>query len=223
MKKVYVIFLGIIVLLMVSAVSCAPVQEALAGGGAERQETGANWHPQSGEGPVEGASASVVRNDNGASVSFKARELNPDHVYTLWFVVVNSPENCAAYPEGPCGAGPDVLGNTDGVQADVTYVDGIVAGGSGKGTLSGHVSEGDLPNAWFGNRFEDARAAEIHLVVNDHGPKIPGMADDMMHSYRGGCTDDSLPPPFPDTAKSDGTPGPNTCRLYQSAIFEPSE
>ena len=63
--------------------------------------------------------------------------------------------------------------------------------------------------------------AEIHLVVNDHGPAIPGMVDEMLHTYRGGCTDDSLPPPFPATAKSDGAPGPNTCRLYQSATFQP--
>ena len=87
--------------------------------------------------------------------------------------------------------------------------------------FSGHLSEGDLANAWYGNGFEDTRSAEIHLVVNNHGPKIPNQLGDMLHTYRGGCTDESLPPPFPATAKADGIPGPNNYRLYQSAIFQP--
>jgi hypothetical protein len=139
-----------------------------------------------------------------------------DCYITLWFIVINNHEACGA---DPCTAG-DILFNTAGVQADVTYAGGIVAGNSGMGTLSAHLAEGALSNAWFGYGFSDARSAEIHLVVNDHGPAIPGMVDEMLHTYRGGCTDESLPPPFPATAKSDGTPGPNVCRLYQSAIFQ---
>jgi hypothetical protein len=42
----------------------------------------------------------------------------------------------------------------------------------------------------------------------------------MLNTYRGGCSDESLPPPFPDTAKSDGEPGPNTCRLVQFTVFQ---
>jgi len=108
-----------------------------------------------------------------------------------------------------------------GRQADVTYGDGIVAGGSGKGTLSGHIRVGTLANPWFGNGLQSARDAEIHLVVNDHGPVVTYLLGDMLHTYRGGCTDESLPLPFPDTAKSDGPAGPNTCLLYQDAVFQP--
>ena len=220
MSKVMKSIFAIGFLLMMIALVWTGAQQVAAGSAATIQDGIVNWHPQSGSGAVPGATAKFVRTDGGVNVSFQAKELIPGHVYTLWFIVANSPENCAAHPD-PCTAKDDILGNTDGVQADVTYVNGIVAGKSGKGTLSGHVAVGELPNAWFGNGFESARDAELHLVVNDHGPKIPNLLGNMLHTYRGGCTDESLPGPFPDTAKSDGTPGPNTCRLYQSAIVQP--
>jgi ubiquinone/menaquinone biosynthesis C-methylase UbiE len=42
----------------------------------------------------------------------------------------------------------------------------------------------------------------------------------MIRTYRAGCTDASLPAIFPASAKGDGQPGPNTCRLWQLAVFE---
>jgi hypothetical protein len=42
---------------------------------------------------------------------------------------------------------------------------------------------------------------------------------DMTATYRAGCADAGLPEIFPETAKADGRPGPNTCQLYQSAVF----
>jgi hypothetical protein len=63
--------------------------------------------------------------------------------------------------------------------------------------------------------------AEIQLVLNDHGAKLPAYMPEMTHTYRAGCTDASLPGIFPNSAKADGTPGPNACQLYQVAAFEP--
>ena len=222
MKKIPEFILGIPVSLMIVFAGSVMTAYVLAESDSEKQESGVNWHPQSGKGAVDGASAHLTRNSNGVDFSFHSRELKPGHVYTLWFVVVNTPEKCAAYPK-PCTGADDVIGNTDAVQADVTYANGIVADKDGEATLSGQMSAGDLPNSWFGNGFGDAFKAEIHLVVNDHGPEIPEIADEMMHSYRGGCTDGSLPPSFPDKAKTNGAPGPNTCRLYQTAIFQPTK
>ena len=77
-----------------------------------------------------------------------------------------------------------------------------------------------MPQAWYGNGLQDPEAAEIHLVINDHGPLLADMVGTMLGSYRGGCTDESLPLLFPDSAKADGTPGPNACLLYQVAVFQ---
>lgn len=60
----------------------------------------------------------------------------------------------------------------------------------------------------------------MHLILNDHGPKLPEFMPEMIQTYRAGCTDKSLPPIFPETAIGDGTPGPNTCRLFQLAVFQ---
>jgi hypothetical protein len=221
MSRVKIAVLGISLLTMVFALVGARAEKITARSSAEVRNVSVNWHPQSGEGDVPGAIARLVRNDNNVNASFHANDLIPGNVYTLWWIVVNNPENCLAFP---CTAA-EVLGNTEALQADVTYAGGIgiVAGEGGMGTLTGHLSKGELSNSWFGNDFQDTRGAELHLVVNDHGPKIPDQLGDMLHTYRGGCTDESLPPSFPATAKSDGIPGPNTCKLFQSAIFQPQK
>jgi hypothetical protein len=60
----------------------------------------------------------------------------------------------------------------------------------------------------------------VHLILNDHGPVLAEYMPGMISTYRSGCTDASLPPIFPASAKADGTPGPNTCRLWQMVVFE---
>jgi hypothetical protein len=181
------------------------------------QQSTVNWHPQSGSGPVDGAWAQLVRNDSGATFNFHAQELKPGHVYTIWFIIVNDPSACDTTP---C-TGADFILNSEAVQSDVVYGAGHVVGDSGQSTFSGHIAAGELANSWYGHGFTNPRGAEIFLTLNDHGPMIPELVNDMLSTYRGGCTDESLPEIFPDTAFADGIPGPNTCRLYQGTAFLP--
>jgi hypothetical protein len=215
MRKATIFSLSLFVLLL--ALSLVQMQTAVAGGPAAVQHTDVAWHMQSGAGPVEGAWGRLVRNDSGATFTFHARDLMPGHVYTIWFVVVNNPAACASSPCTPA----DVILNSEAVESDVIYGAGHVAGQSGNGTFGGHLPADDWSGSWFGNGFANPRGAEIHLVLNDHGPMIPDLVSNMLSTYRGGCTDESLPPIFPATAFADGIPGPNTCRLYQTAIFLP--
>jgi hypothetical protein len=175
-----------------------------------------SWHMQSGTGLVDGAWATLNTRENGASFTFHANNLKPGHVYTIWFVIINAPENCATIPCTPA----DVILNSEVVQSNVIYGAGNIAGMSGRGAFAGFVPIGEMPNGWYSTAFTNPLGGEIHLVLNDHGPLIPELASNMIHSYRGGCTDESLPPIFPETAFADGIPGPNTCRLYQVAIFQ---
>lgn len=178
------------------------------------------WHAQTGgTDVVDGASASLVRTDSGISFRLQARDLTPGNAYTLWLVVIDEPDQCAAAP-APCAA-PDLIGN-EGPDAQVTYAAGMVVGASGHATFSGHQSVGPM-DGWLPDRsFDNPRGAEVHLVVNDHGPKLAEHMPGMIHTYRGGCADDSpFPGFFPDTALADGAAGPNTCRLTQSAVFQP--
>lgn len=184
-----------------------------------QQKTVVSWHAQQAAlgktGQVEGGQASLVRNDNGITYRLSTTGLEPGNAYTLWLAVVNNPAACATQP---CSAA-DIILNGD-TRSQVRYAAGNVAGGSGKGTFAGHIRVGSL-SGWLPDRaLEDPFGSEIHLVINDHGPMLPEFMPGMIQTYRGGCSDSSpFPGLFPATALSDGSVGPNICRLYQAAIF----
>ncbi len=178
------------------------------------------WHAQSGNvmgTPVgDGAEAQLVRTANGISYSLQTSGLRPGHAYTVWVVVINNPAACAATPCSPV----DIL-QTPATNATVTYGTGHVVGASGRAGFGGHLRTGPIAGGWLpGIALENPYGADIHLVLNDHGEVLPDYLPEMIQTYRAGCTDASLPPIFPASAKADGTPGPNTCRLWQAAVFE---
>ncbi len=208
------------IVLAVVALSAALIAPAAAAG-AEQQTVGVSWHAQQASqgksGPVAGASAQLVRNDNGIAYRLSTTGLESGNAYTLWLVVVNNPSACTS---NPCAA-PEII-NNPATDSQVRFAAGRLAGASGIGTFAGHVSEGTL-SGWLSDRsLEDARGAEIHLVVNDHGPALSEFMPGMIKTYRGGCSNASpFPGVFPATALADGEVGPNICRLYQAAVFLP--
>ena len=185
---------------------------------AEHQTAPLIWHPQTGlsASVAPGAQATLVRRPDGASFSIRTQQLRPHHAYTVWFVVVNNPSACAATP---C-SGPDIVLNpiTD---SQVTYGAGHISGGSGRAGFAGSFQAGPIDGWLPGGGLWDPMTAEIQLVLNDHGAMLPAYMPEMTHTYRAGCTDASIPGIFPDSARADGTPGPNACQLYQVAAFEP--
>lgn len=207
-------------LLIGAAVALALVPATTVGAGATREVSPVNWHPQMAPqftGPVDDAAATLIRNADGVRFRLRTSGLVAGHAYTLWLVVVNAPDECTS---SPCTGG-DVLLNP-ATRGQVAYAAGHVVGGNGTGTFAGGADIGPL-DGWVDDRaLEDAQSAEIHLVLNDHGPMIPSRVSDMISSYRGGCSDESpFPGIFPPSALADGEPGPNTCLLAQSAIFTP--
>jgi hypothetical protein len=192
---------------------------AAAGGVAARadiQRVDVMWHPQTGlSGSVaDGARATLIRRSGGVSFSIRTAELHPHHAYTVWFVVINNPSACSAHP---C-SGPDIVLNPE-TDSQVTYGAGHISGGSGQAGFAGSVQAGQIEGWLPGGGLWDPVTAEIQLVLNDHGPMLTSYMPEMTHTYRAGCTDASIPGIFPDSARADGTPGPNTCQLYQVAVF----
>ena len=187
---------------------------------AQIEDAGVNTHPSQGDvKPVEGGKARLMRTPDGIFVNLETGGLTAGHVYTLLLAVINDPANCEGSPCKPA----DVLGRTAETKADIVGVaDGVIVGADGKARFASFQPAGDLPNAWLGNGLQNPEGAEIHLVVNDHGPLVPELGPAMTNTYRGGCADDSVPAAFPAAAKADGTPGDNTCRLVQVAIFVPA-
>ncbi|MGC3939629.1 hypothetical protein ACOTTU_17635 [Roseobacter sp. EG26] len=168
--------------------------------------------------PIKEAMATLVTNKRGAVMRLRTSELEPGHVTTAWWVIINAPWACTS---SPCSA-EDVIGRAEQVRTQIVYADGTVNKSDGTAEFSANLQSGRIPQGWFDQGFDSPETAEIHLVLNDHGPLIPEIAASMLTSYRGGCSDESLPPPFPARAKTDGIAGPNTCVLIQDAIFKPA-
>lgn len=165
---------------------------------------------------IEGASATLISTEEGIAVRFVAQNLEVNHVYTLWVAIINNPEACT---NSPCG--PDVLGNPDVVQSEMLQGDSLLYAEEAQMEFTAFIPVGDAPEGegWFGNGLTNPMGAEIHLTVQDHGVLIPEMAGTMLNTVRGGCTDESVPPPYPEVGHADGEPGPNTCRGMQLAII----
>lgn len=166
---------------------------------------------------VEGGSARLSTNQEGARLQLQTVNLTPGDAVTIWWVIFNNPEACAGYPDEACTL-DDIMGNTAGVGGEIGYATGHVIGGDGRGNFAAHLPVGPVPNAWFGNGFDNPTGAEIHVVVHTHGPAIPGLVDEMISTFRAGCQDDwFINENHP--AHGDGTPGPNECVDLQFGVF----
>ena len=148
--------------------------------------------------------ATLRRNKNGVTANFKTSGLDPG-AYTLWFVVFNNPGDC----EGEEGCNePDLF--IEAVKGEVLFATGHVVGNNGKGNFSARLNEGDNSgsvNSLFGipdnDGLRDSQAAEIHLVLRTHGPALPGMVNEQIGSYTGGCVE-------------------NDCEDILAAVFPPN-
>lgn len=135
--------------------------------------------------------STLHRNNNGITMNFKATGLIPGHAYTVWWVIWNYPDECEGGP-GACGSNTD-FENPD-VAVELMYATGHVAGNSGKGNFGAHLNENDnsgtinplffLPS--YGGLL-DSQKAEVHLVLRSHGPAVPGIVNEQIGSYLGGC------------------------------------
>ena len=143
---------------------------------------------------VPGSSSMLVRNDNGVTGTVHTDGLTAGNAYTMWFVVFNNPGACV----GGCGA--DDLGRA-GVQASVVFGTGHVVGGEGN-NFAGWLGVGDTDGAISGPGLLHPRTAEIHLIIRNHGAAIPGLIDEQISSFNGGCP-------------------PNTCGNVQAAAHMP--
>ena len=184
------------------------------------RETVVKSHPSQGDvAQVDGAMSRLVADESGIFINLDTTGLTPGHVHTLWLVVINNPSAC----ETENCTSKDVLKRSDLVKSDVGYAGGVIVDEDGTGNFAYFQPTGALNGGWIGHGLGDTASAEIHLVVNDHGPVIDGRVSAMLSTYRDGCSDESIPAPMPATARAQGEAGPNTCRLMQFSIFKAAE
>jgi hypothetical protein len=133
---------------------------------------------------VPGAWSELVRTDAGVAATFHSGGLEPGSTATLWWVLFNDPAACV---DG-CNAAD--LGNP-AVLASVQLAAGHVIGGRGVANYAAYIGEGDASSCATPslpcNGLLDSRAAEVHLVVRTHGQALPGLVDEQISSFNGGC------------------------------------
>jgi hypothetical protein len=169
--------------------------------------------------PVEGARSSLLRNASGLRMTINTTNLPSGDTFTIWWVIFNNPENCEHPIEGLMACSEEDL-FTESVGTSVLYAAGNIVGGNSKSNFASSVRINDLkgcqaPFDAFGlcrDGLVNPYGAEVHFVVRSHGPKIPGMVNEQIGTFAGGCT--------PETSFGAGD-GPNACNDLQFGIFMP--
>ncbi|MCK0143615.1 hypothetical protein [Aliiroseovarius sp. F20344] len=179
-----------------------------------------SWAMPSGmpPGPIDGSKVMLERSAAGAAMILETSELKPGHAITVWFVAIQSPENCASNPCTPMEA----MGMVDKMNSVATNAGGTVVAADGSIRVQGFLPVGEVAGNFYDTTFTAPETSEYHIVVHDHGPLIPELAADQISSFRGGCTAESVPPFYPDSSRTDGEGGPNSCITQQVALFVPA-
>lgn len=208
-------------LLLIIAFSCSKESESEELKGVSAKASSKQTAAIGGLGGITGT-ATLHRNKNGITANFKAEGLYPG-AYTIWWVIWNEPDNCA--DPGACME-PD-FANAVAVEVEVMYAGGHVVGNNGKGNFSAHLNAGDdspeSMNTSFGFpsvgglRVGNTFDAEVHIVLRTHGPAVPGLINEQIGSYAGGCDTPFLIPPF--TAYPDEI---GQCADIAAAVFAPA-
>jgi hypothetical protein len=137
----------------------------------------------------------LVRSPKRLSVKIEATGLTPRHAITVWWVIFNEPENCLTPYQ--CGLfdtfGEAFGGNAENVKVSVPYTTGGIVNSKGEFTkvASQQVGPADeSANTFLGDvdfGLTNPMGAEVHLVVRDHGPLIPGLVHEQIGTFGGGC------------------------------------
>ena len=172
--------------------------------------------------PVDVGEASLLRNNNGVTTQITLDGAEPG-VYTMWWVVWNTPEGCGT--PWACNE-PDLFNANAGLA--IGYAGGTIVDSDGELHIAAHLNEGATLTRFAYPEFQgiglqlnettmvDSRHAEIHLVVRYHGEKVPGLVSTALHTFNGACVYD---PPIAGSEPAYGTPGPNSCVDVYFAVF----
>jgi hypothetical protein len=105
--------------------------------------------------------STLTRTGSGISFSLQTSGLQAGHAVTVWWMVFN--------PDG---------------SLSVQYAAGHVIDEGGTAEFGGYLQEGDLDGVINGGPgLLDALAANVVLVVRDHGPADPDRVNQQIHTF----------------------------------------
>ena len=129
--------------------------------------------------------ATLYRSSQELEMRIATSGLVMNSSYTVWWVVFNNPSACVG------GCGMDDLSRPE-VRASVLYAAGFVTGLGDTGNVTAYLRAGRLPSGLdveLGDGLEPGNGfgAEVHMVVRSHGLTLPGVVDQQIGSFNGGC------------------------------------
>jgi hypothetical protein len=157
-------------------------------GAATRTTSGVTWM---GDGTTAGTST-LTRTDSGIALVLHTTGLQAGHTVTIWWMVFNHPEACTSgatteAPDDPrCGMA-DVNNSAAGLS--VLYAAGNIVDEDGEADFGAYRQEGDTDGALpgMGLGLLDAAAADVHLVVRDHGAADPRHVVEQIQTFDDFC------------------------------------
>jgi hypothetical protein len=109
--------------------------------------------------------ASLIRRDNGVSMTFRTSGLPANQPVTIWWIIVDP-----------------ATGNVVSAQ----FADGHIVGGDGVASFAGSLKEGDRSGCFHPvfpcAGLTDARGQVVLLLARVHGEKDPGRIPDQIHT-----------------------------------------
>jgi len=123
--------------------------------------------------PIPQSSSTLTRTANGVTATLTTSGLAPDTAHTMWWLVFNNPEACTGGEQGTelqCLPPGDI--GDPAVDASVFGGAGQVTDLYGRATFSAHAFTGEDNGLTLssGPGIVDPFKAEIHLIIQDHGP-----------------------------------------------------
>ena len=155
------------------------------------------------------AGASLSRNNEAVFGEISTSGIGSGRVVTLWWAIFNDSQFCGGAVCTPADL------NNPLVNGSLQLGGGQIVGLNGRADFSGYLAVGDNTGFYrlpmFPNMPDpapgviNAKGAEIHLVIRDHGPASsdPAILQQQLSSFPGGCTVS------------------NPCANIQAAIFQP--
>ena len=136
--------------------------------------------------------STLTRTGSGIALDLHTTGLQAGNAVTIWWMVFNHPQACISgasteTPDDPrCGMA-DINNSAAGLS--VLYAAGHVIDQGGAADFGAYLQEGDTDRALPGMALGllDAAAADVHLVVRDHGPAKPGMIVEQIHTFDDFC------------------------------------
>jgi len=145
----------------------------------------ANFHDFPGSTVAQPSAGTLTRTRHSVRANLALSGLDLGSAYTVWWVIWNDPSQCAG---SPCG-----LGDLGAPGNAVIYATGFVTGESGAASVIAELSAGRLPKGMFVSgvpgvlEYGRGQRAEIHMLVESHGPTTPGMANIQISEAGGAC------------------------------------